>query len=88
MQGVLGVFWINLGEICEVRQGHGTDFFNNILKETASKETNLDVGSGKKLDVDQSYCFSIIFKDDRAPLDLVAEDKTIRDQWVGQSLRN
>ena len=74
---------INLNEISEVRPGHGTDIFNNMLKEKGEHGlANYDVGSGKKIDINQSNCFSIIFKDDRGPLDLVAEEQTIRDYWV------
>ena len=74
---------INLDDISEVRAGHGTDVFNNIAKERKSNGlTTFDVGSGKNLDVTGKHCFSIIFKDDRMPIDLVSDDTVIRNYWV------
>ena len=74
---------ISLDDICEARPGHGTDIFNNIAKEKSNGGlTAFDVGSGTKLDVTGKHCFSIIFKDDRMPLDLVSEDTVIRNYWV------
>ena len=72
---------ISLDDISEVRAGHGTDIFNTITK-AKNGLSNFDVGSGKKLDITRNNCFSIIFKDDRRPLDLVAEDVVTRRFWV------
>ena len=83
----LNVGRIELDEICEVRAGHGTDMFNNVAgdKMEGSLES-FDVGSGNKIDATRKNCFSIIFSSDHGPLDLVAENQTIRDQWVNLNL--
>ena len=72
-----------LDDICEVRMGHGTDVFNCVTKDKkADNLTSIDVGSGKKLDITRNHCFSIIFKGNQRPLDLVSENIAHRNFWV------
>ena len=75
---------ISLDDISEVRIGHGTDVFNSVTKDKkVDNLTNFDVGSGKKLDITRNHCFSIIFKGNERPLDLVSENIANRNFWVG-----
>ena len=74
---------IALDDISEIRLGHGTDTFNNVTKKIGKDSwTNVDVGSGKKLDISRQHCFSICFKGHTRPLDLVADDVTNVGLWV------
>ena len=68
---------IDLGDIAEVRFGYSTDCFNKLVKEADSSEPELD-----GINCARDFCFSIIFKDDTPPLDLVAQDSIERDLWV------
>ena len=64
-----------IGDIAEVRIGHSTDTFNKLVKQVNNGLT------GPKLDginCARDFCFSIIFKDDTPPLDLVAHDSADR----------
>ena len=74
---------IALDDISEIRLGHGTDTFNNVTKKIGKDSlTNVDVGSGKKLDISRQHCFSICFKGHTRPLDLVADDINNVGLWV------
>ena len=76
-----------MDDISEIRVGHGTDAFNNFTKSVGKDGlTNVEVGSGKKLDLTRGYCFSIIFKGHTRPLDLVADDFEIARLWVNYKL--
>ena len=74
---------LSLDDMCEIRVGHGTDAFNGVTKNIRKQGlTSVDVGSGKKLDITRQHCFSIIFKGDTRPLDLVSDDVTTVRLWV------
>jgi len=76
--GAGGAAAIDLGDIAEVRSGHSSDSFNKLVKEG-------DDSAVPKLDgisCDKDFCFSIIFKDDTPPLDLVTRESVDRDLWV------
>lgn len=70
--------FISLNDVAEVRAGHGTDVFNKIAKDAPNKEVPR-IGTRS---IARERCLSYIFKDDRPPLDLVADDKETRDLWV------
>ena len=70
-----------MDDISEVRAGHGTDVFNAITKGRKGL-SNFEIGSGKELDVTRQNCFSIVFKGDTKPLDLVSEDVVTKNIWV------
>ena len=72
---------IDLDDISEVRLGHGTDTFNKLVKDTKSENKNAQP-SLKNVSCEKDLCFSVVFKDDTPPLDLVANDKSTRDIWV------
>jgi len=69
--------WIDLCDIAEVRIGHSTDTFNKLVKQVNEGLPKLD-----GINCARDFCFSIIFKDDTPPLDLVAHDSADRDIWV------
>ena len=74
---------ISLDDISEVRVGHGTDVFNSVTKDKkVDTLTNFDVGTGKKVDITRNHCFSIIFKGNERPLDLVSDNIANRNFWV------
>ena len=69
--------------MCEIRVGHGTDTFNGVTKNVRKDGlANVDVGSGKKLNITRQHCFSIIFKGNTRPLDLVSDDVATARLWV------
>ena len=65
--------WIDLCDIAEVRIGHSTDTFNKLVKQVNEGLPKLD-----GINCARDFCFSIIFKDDTPPLDLVAHDSADR----------
>ena len=70
----IGTTSIDLSDICEVRVGHQTDPFNKL-----SKKSLKDIDG---VNCDQDLCFSIVFKDDTPPLDLIAEKTSDRNTIV------
>ena len=62
-----------IGDIAEVRIGHSTDTFNKLVKQFNEGLPKLD-----GINCARDFCFSIIFKDDTPPLDLVAHDSADR----------
>ena len=62
-----------IGDIAEVRIGHSTDTFNKLVKQVNEGLPKLD-----GINCARDFCFSIIFKDDTPPLDLVAHDSADR----------
>ena len=80
-------YGISLDDMCEIRVGHGTDTFNGVTKNTRKDGlANVDVGSGKKLNITRQHCFSIIFKGNTRPLDLVSDDVATAKLWVSTIL--
>jgi len=76
-------YGISLDDMCEIRVGHGTDTFNGVTKNIRKDGlANVDVGSGKKLNITRQHCFSIIFKGNTRPLDLVSDDVATAKLWV------
>ena len=74
---------IDLDDICEIRYGHGTDVFNSLVKDKSEHDrANFRVSPAAVIDVNRWCCFSIVFKDERMPLDLIAEDELTRNHWV------
>ncbi len=65
---------IDLMDIAEIREGHGTDTFNKVSKSPSCSLEGVDC-KGK-------LCLSIIFQDDTPPLDLVVNDESTRNAWV------
>jgi len=76
--GAGGAAAIDLGDIAEVRFGHLSDNFNKLVKEGE----NNAVPKLEGINCAKDFCFSIIFKDDTPPLDLVTHDSVDRDLWV------
>ena len=71
---------IDLRNIKEVRSGHATDMFHELIKQSEGKGRGIPkLGD---LRCPQNVCFSIIFVDKTPPLNLVSEDFKIRTQWV------
>ena len=68
-----GSAYIDLGDIAEVRLGHTTDTFNKLVKQVTDGKPKLD-----NVNCPRDLCFSIVFKDDTPPLDLVANDSYSR----------
>ncbi len=83
---------MDLGDIAEVRPGHGTDTFNLCVKKSGKAAggvkgepapNNSAEPSAEGIQMPRELCFSLIFRDpERPPLDLVAEDVGARDMWV------
>ena len=66
-----------------LRCGHGTDNFNSLVGDRSWELLEKhQVDSKQTLNVNGDNCFSIIFKDGRPPLDLVAEGPAVRNHWV------
>ena len=70
----IGTCSIDLGDLSEIRVGHQTDPFNKL-----SKKSQKDIDG---VNCDQDLCFSIVFKDDTPPLDLIAEKISDRNTIV------
>ena len=83
--------------ISEVRTGHSTDAFNALAKKleadrpdhtasaaaaTANAAAAAFVPLSRFGPFSPEYCLSVVFKDSRVPLDLVAESRMTRDLWV------
>ncbi len=78
-----GVPSIELGDIAEIRAGHGTDTFNKIVKQARESSGRPDaVPRVDDVNCARGFAFSLIFRDDTPPLDLVAEDGNVRNLWV------
>lgn len=65
-------------DVSEVRDGHTTDTFQDVIKDGPYQTVNLS----------PEKCFSIIFHGKRAgqTLDLALEDESVKDMWI-QALR-
>ena len=82
LYNIAGLLGIDISDICEVRAGHGTDTFNQVVKASCGGNPNA-VPEVEGHPIPRHLCFSLIFKGSRLPpLDLVAEDQTVRDMWV------
>ena len=71
---------IELKNIKEVRSGHATDIFHELIKQHEGKRRGIPKLGDLKCP--QNVCFSIIFVDKTPPLNLVSESFMIRNQWV------
>ena len=75
-----------LEDISEIRLGHSTDTFHDLLKHESkglrSNTTGADEGGSTDKCLVSENCFSLIFEGKKGSLDLVAESQEVRDTWV------
>lgn len=72
---------IELTDIAEVRIGHSTDTMNKIVKQCQAENKSNPIMI-ENVNCHRDFCFSLVFKDDTPPLDLVANDEETRNLWV------
>ena len=71
---------IKIQNINEVRKGHGTDIFNQLLLQNDEKINSIPLLDN--VTCHKNVCFSLVFNDATPPLDLIANSVIIRDKWA------
>ena len=74
---------ITLADVSEVRIGHGTDNFNKLVKQCTTEDKNA-LPQIQNVNCHRDFCFSLVFNDDKPPLDLIVDNanEQTRNVWV------